>query len=147
MEIDRFHLGVKALIRNEEGKFLVFRVNLADHVRYDGPEYYDLPGGRINRGESVEDALRREIEEETGITSCSGFTPFMMCLSKQRIPLHEGGDVGLILSIFTCDALDASDIKISDEHSGYGWYSAVEAAELLSTKFPSEFTEKLAMQG
>lgn len=37
----------------------------------DGREYYDLPGGGQNRFEPLEDAVRREVMEETGYTVCN----------------------------------------------------------------------------
>lgn len=147
MTEDNFHLGIKALIRNEEGKILLLRVNpkgLKKCSSYNGKSYWDIPGGRIHRGNTVEQTLRREIEEETGIKDVKSFQYFLMVLSNIRIPLKNGGDVGLILGVYLCDVENAQEIKLSDEHTACEWVGPREAAELLAFKYPQEFTSKIA---
>ncbi len=143
MNEDCFHLGVKALLKNKVGEYLLLKVNtkiLRDHK--DGP-YWDIPGGRIRKGDTVEGTLRRELEEETGITSVGAFRPLAMVISPLRIPLKDGGDVGLILSVYRCDLGEDQPIRISDEHTEYAWFAPQEAARLLQFKYPKEFTDKI----
>jgi ADP-ribose pyrophosphatase YjhB (NUDIX family) len=49
-----------AAVRNSAGKLLL--------VRRIDDGYWELPGGRIEVGESAADAVGREVEEESGIT-------------------------------------------------------------------------------
>jgi 8-oxo-dGTP diphosphatase len=56
-------LRVAMIARDNEGRIL-----LLQHVREHG-NYWVLPGGGVDPGESVEDALMREIREELGVGS------------------------------------------------------------------------------
>ncbi|MGW7099200.1 NUDIX hydrolase [Streptomyces sp. NPDC054838] len=37
--------------------------------RHDGPEYWTLPGGGVEPGEEPQEAVRREVAEETGLVA------------------------------------------------------------------------------
>ena len=56
----RFRAGVGAVILNKKGQVLAFE-------RQDVPGAWQLPQGGLELGESVEQALYREIREETGL--------------------------------------------------------------------------------
>ena len=56
--------AAKALIVHE-GKILLNRCRHSD-----GSVYYDLPGGGQHPFESMEEAVRREVLEETGMSVC-----------------------------------------------------------------------------
>lgn len=58
-------LVVAALIRNSEGALLLSK-RLPQKPM---PGYWELPGGKMEQGESPEVALRREIAEELGVTA------------------------------------------------------------------------------
>ena len=49
--------GVKGIVRRNDHILVLIRPN----------DTLDLPGGRVEYGETVESALRREINEETGL--------------------------------------------------------------------------------
>ncbi len=138
---DCFHLGVKALILNPEGKVLL----LKRHHPVQGV-YWDIPGGRLQKGESQMDTLRREIKEETGLNNVCEVHPFMMALTNIRIPALEG-DVGLIFSIFLVNISESFDPILSDEHVDFEWCSLLNTAEKLKKQYPSEFIEKIIRLG
>lgn len=138
---DCFHLGVKALILNPERKALL----LKRHHPVKGV-YWDIPGGRLQKGESQMDTLLREIKEETGLNHVCEVHPFMMALTNIRIPALEG-DVGLIFSVFLINVSESFNPILSDEHVAFEWYSLLNAAEKLQKQYPSEFIENIIRLG
>lgn len=143
MNEDLFQLGIKALITNSKGKILLLKVNPKKLKNFTGKPYYDVPGGRIHRGSTVEETLKREVREETDISRIKSCKPFAMTLANIRIP-YGTTDVGLILSVYRCTVGNSPKIKLSEEHTEYGWFSPKRASELLRVKYPKEFTEKIA---
>lgn len=139
---DKFHLGIKALIRNSKGEILLLKVNKEKLKGFEGDAYWDIPGGRIQKGSTVEETLKREVEEEIGVIEITNIKPFSMVLSKIRIP--QGDDsVGLILGAYTCEIPENSDIKLSEEHVEAKWFTSNEASKLLEVKYPIEFTDRI----
>jgi 8-oxo-dGTP diphosphatase len=139
---DRFHLGIKALIRNQENKILLLKVNVKSLRNYNGDAYWDIPGGRIQKDDTVESTLLREIDEETGIKQVKNFSFFSATLSNIRIPL-DNESVGLILFAYLCDTIEINEIKLSSEHVCFDWFTPAQAAQLLKVKYPNDFVEKL----
>jgi ADP-ribose pyrophosphatase YjhB (NUDIX family) len=56
-----FAVGVAALIRDEQSRILLV------HRTYSRDEPWALPGGWLEGGEPIEQALERELREETGL--------------------------------------------------------------------------------
>ncbi len=57
-----YTLGVSAVVLDAEGRVLLFR-----HRMREG-RGWELPGGFVDRGESLEGALQRELREEAGLS-------------------------------------------------------------------------------
>jgi 8-oxo-dGTP pyrophosphatase MutT (NUDIX family) len=53
-----FHVTVKGLVHDEHGRVLML---------HERSGFWDLPGGRLEHGETFADALRRECREEMGV--------------------------------------------------------------------------------
>lgn len=134
---DTFHLGVKALIRNPNKEIL-----LLERKSKSNKNYWDLPGGRLQKGESLLQTLQREIREETGLNEIEQAQPFMTVVTDIRIQ-NAQEDVGLIFSIFLCDINHMFSPQLSDEHSNFTWLSSHECLKKLQ-HYPASFVEKLA---
>lgn len=127
---DTFHLGAKALLWNDGKVLLLKRKN-----------YWDIPGGRVEKKESVLDALHRELQEEIGLIGLTGLSHFMMVLSSVRIPRPDG-DVGLILTVYRCE-IPPFTPQLSEEHTDFCWFSPEEAKAVLKDRYPPEFIQQL----
>lgn len=138
-----YHLGIKALIRNQSGEVLLLKVNQEKFKNPKPGSYWDIPGGRVLNGHTIEETLRREIEEETGLTTLESFEPIDTVVSNIEIPLEGEQKAGLVLSIYNCHLRSELKVRLSEEHTECSWFSPEEAAHLLSYKYPASFTEKV----
>lgn len=59
-----FFVAAKAIIKNEENKYLIVYRSRSD--TYAAGEA-DLPGGKIDPGETIQQGLRREVKEESNL--------------------------------------------------------------------------------
>lgn len=142
MNEQKFHVGIKALVRNDQGKLLLLRVNSNELKENKHGIYWDLPGGRIKEGDTVEDTLRKELEEEIGYSGDIG-NPKLLHGTISKIKISLGNEwVGLVLFIYVCD-ITPENIQLSFEHTEYKWSSIEEAKELLSVKYSEDFIERL----
>lgn len=136
---DNFHLGIKALIRNKRGEILLLKINPEDFST-KVTVHWDLPGGRIHQGETVEQALRREVKEEIGLPHITIGELLDASISNMRITHLNRG---LILFTYLCST-DTDNIRITDnEHTEFKWVNPKKAAELLAFKFSKSLTDKI----
>ena len=81
-----------ALVVEKDGRLLVERRKLSKET---DPGKVAIPGGHVEGGESLEEACRRELYEELGLT-CRGFN-FIVSLP------HRTGSEDQVVHYFSCD--------------------------------------------
>lgn len=105
--------AVAAIITNAQGEIL-----LTTRAFDPGKGLLDLPGGFVDPGESVEQALHREIAEELSI-HISSFTYFGSFPNEY---VYGGILYYTIDLVYECEIADFSSIQVADDVSGYGFY-------------------------
>jgi 8-oxo-dGTP pyrophosphatase MutT (NUDIX family) len=77
--------AARVVLLDRDGR--IFLVNSEDPVDPRKPPWWEIPGGGIDAGESSEDAARRELYEETGITEVE----IGPCIWVQHVEFDFGG--------------------------------------------------------
>jgi 8-oxo-dGTP pyrophosphatase MutT (NUDIX family) len=117
----RFLAMAGALIwRESDGRYLILKRSIDRDV---GAGAWEQVTGRLEQGEAFEEALAREVSEETGldvrVEMVLGTSHFYRGAEAQ-----ENEMVGVT---YGCSTSDGSELRLSDEHSEYKWVTVVEA--------------------
>ena len=125
MSIGRFLCGIAALVWDPSNdKYLLLR--RAEHRDF-GQGAWECVTGRVDQGESFEQALHREVREEIGgvvqIEFIIAGTHFYRGAAQ---PENE-----LLGLIYGCTIKNPGELVFSDEHSEQRWVTAEQANSLL----------------
>ncbi len=135
-----FQLGIKGLIRNKEGKILLLFKSSKESEKFGRNPDWDIPGGRIEEGSSIEETLKKEIKEEAGIKNFKKKGLFYAVVSNYWF---KDLNCGLILFIYEIVPVGKFEIKLNHEHTKFGWFDKDKAVKFLSVKYPNDFIEKI----
>ena len=118
-----YGLTVRGILKNKDGKILI--VKRHPKSRTD-PEMWELPGGKVEKGEFFVDALVREIKEETNLDVKVG--DFAEAIQNDY--MHKR-TVQIIMYLEDI----TGEVKISDEHTDWMWadLDKIKGLELSST--------------
>jgi len=113
-------------------KGIILKENKVILLRNERNEW-ELPGGRLEHGETLEKALTREINEELGIY-CS--------IDKLNdVWVYEVyQDREVLIITFICNSADSSNVVISNEHLEYKWFPV---SELESLNMPQGYKDSI----
>lgn len=110
---------VGALIEDDQGRFLMVRTHKWGHR-------WGIPGGKIERGEGTEAALRREILEETGLEiETPRFVMVQDCIDSEEFQRPEHF---LLLNYHA--RRRSGEVVLNDEAEEFRWVTAGEAAAM-----------------
>lgn len=110
---DKYRLSVHAVFTNAENKILLVKATYGNY-------HWGLPGGSLEPGETIHEALIRECKEELGIDAT--------VLYMSGMYFHQAHHSHAC--IFRCEMPATSKIKLSSEHSDYRYFALDELSNV-----------------
>ena len=95
-------LGVRGVVRDDQGRFLL--------VRHSYAPGWLFPGGGVDRGEALEDALVRELREEVGVLAQS--RPRLISIHANFA--HFKGDHVALFEVERWEQVAVSSLEIAE---------------------------------
>lgn len=105
----------KVLIKNEEDKYLIVYRN--NHPLFG--DSIDIPGGTLEKGESIEQVAIREVKEECDI-DLTGVKLMLLISTTKYSRLHNE------YNLFAADLDHTPAVTLSWEHKAYAWMTVEE---------------------
>lgn len=99
---------LRGFIEDDDGRVLIIKRSSSSKTN---PSTWELPGGKVGAGESLEEALKREVKEETGLEIQPGQ---VMAVVEQKLPI-----INAVHIVIRCSA--KGKVKVSHEHEGFAW--------------------------
>lgn len=109
MQPGEYHLSVLGVVRRPDGKYLITQRKLD---KAWGAGWWEFPGGAVRAGENPEDAVVREVREETGV-DLSDVEGRQALVYKREDP-NEANNYFMVVYAFELD-LDESMVAIQEE--------------------------------
>lgn len=108
-----------------DGKYLLLKIR--SKSSHDAGRW-EIPGGKVKKCEYFDNALKREYLEETGLEI--DVDSLLNVVRRDYTACKTNEDVKSIQLIMkvTCQS---NEVKISEEHDDYGWFSMDEINEMI----------------
>lgn len=108
-------LVARACVLREDGKMLIVKRSPGDA---NNAGKWEWPGGKVERGQQLVQALQMEIDQETGLI-VSVTHPVIDYIS---FIIDKGKYQGLLyLALISVARLEGGQLRLSDEHTEYAW--------------------------
>ncbi len=112
---------VGAVIFNATGKLFLMRSH-----KWHG--HYVVPGGHVELGETLEQALQREVREETGLVVAD---PRLICTQECIYDPNFWKPRHFIFFDYACRTeAEPDSVRLNDEAGDYTWVTIEEALQL-----------------
>ncbi len=121
-----YHLSVLGVIVRKDGTFLITQRTASKHW---APLWWEVPGGGVKAGESSEEAVIREVNEETGLDISQSKRELLLTYHRENP--GEGDNYFVDVYRIVMD-FEESDVHIQEEEAA-GWkMAALEEIEELA---------------
>ena len=119
MDDKRHIVAITALIQNTKGKFLIVQRGVHE-IAFPGK--WALPGGKLERGETVLDTLKREVLEEVGLE----IEDAHWYLRNYSFVRPDGYHVvGFVFQVYA----KSEHVTISEDFQGFAWVTPEELSD------------------
>ena len=112
--------GVNIVITNNQGKILILERSSSE---FNYPNFWDLPGGKVENDETLQEAVKREVKEESGLD---------IEQEQNYFYVHHCQDKEVDIYGFKANLI-SGDVIISEEHTKFRWISENEWKNLKYT--------------
>jgi len=125
MNTPRHSVSVAAVITDDHGRALL--IQRRDNKRWEPP------GGVLELGETIEEGLRREVREETGLDIVPG----------QLTGVYKNMARGIIALVFRCK-ITGGTLAATDEATAFRWASDRDIRELAAEVYAIRVLDALS---
>jgi nucleoside triphosphatase len=124
--VENWRVIVVGLIQNPQDEYLICRKPANRGVF---PGQWALPGGGIEPGERMEEALRREIQEEVGL-EISEIQPLLFKEGQYHKLFPDGSRklIYMIFLVFSCRA-GWQEVTVGEEFETFAWVKTEHLAD------------------
>ena len=124
-ETHRYSVSAAAVVVRQDGRVLAIKRRDNGH--------WEPPGGVLDPGERIEDALKREVKEETGLA-----------VEPQALAgVYQNMRQDIVSFVFRCTTVDETALRTTDEAADFGWLDRQEIQSLVDEAYAVRLLDAL----